>query len=68
MTDFDFRTHESLILLAGLLILVEQEAARLLFSIAPDDRMAAAGVSLVLASIGMGTVRNIFGKRRNGDA
>jgi hypothetical protein len=65
---FDLKTHESLILLAGLLGLVEQEAARLLFSMEPSSLLSGAFVSLVLASIGLGTVRGIVASRRNGNS
>jgi hypothetical protein len=65
---FNLATHESLILLAGIFGLIEQEAARLLFGLDPSSLLSGAFVSLVLASIGLGTVRNVVESRRdNGD-
>lgn len=65
---FNLRTHESLILIAGLLGLIEQEAARLLFDLDPSSLLSGAFVSMVLASIGLGTARNVLeSRKRNGN-
>lgn len=70
--NFNVRTHESLMLLAGLLILVEQEAVRLLSSLflttplEPSSVMSGAGVSLVIGSVGATAVRNLRENKRNG--
>lgn len=60
---FNLRTHETIILCAGLLGLIEQEAVRVLFGIAPNSLMAGGCISLILGSIGAGAVRQA---RRNG--
>ena len=68
---FDVKTHESLILLAGPLILIEQEAVRLVSSLLlesplePNQIMSGAGVSLVLASAAATGVRNVWTSRRS---
>jgi hypothetical protein len=67
MSRFDLRTHESLILLAGLVGLIEQEAARLLFDLPPNSLLSGAFVTMVLASIGLGTARNVLSRKRNGE-
>jgi hypothetical protein len=72
--NFDVKTHESLVLLAGLLILVEQEVVRLASSLflavplEPNGTMSNAGVALVLASVGITGLRNIVkAKAKSGD-
>ena len=63
---FDLHTHETLVLLAGVLGLVEQEAARLFLAVEPNSLMSGTFGSLVLASIGVGTVRGLL-ERKNGN-
>jgi hypothetical protein len=64
---FDLKTHESLLLLAGVLGLIEQEAARLLFDLEPSSVLSGGFVSLALASIGLAGLRGLLSGRRNGN-
>lgn len=63
--NFNLRTHETIILCAGLLGLLEQEAVRVLLGIEPNSLMSGGFITLILGSIGVGTIRNV--SRRNGD-
>ena len=63
---FDLHTHETIILLAGLLGLLEQEAARLFFELDPSPLLSGTFGSMVLGSIGLGAVRNVRRKNGNG--
>lgn len=63
--NFDLRTHESLALLAGILGLVEQELARLIFDLDPSSILSGIFGSMVLGSVGLGLARSIP-RRSNG--
>lgn len=60
---FDLRTHETLALVAGLVGLVEQELARLLFDLSPSTELSRIFGAMVLGSIGLAGWR---AGRRNG--
>lgn len=60
---FDLHTHETLILLMGVLGLVEQEAARLFFSLDPSSVLSGIFGTMVLGSIGAGAVREGTARR-----
>lgn len=59
----DFHTHETVILIFGLVGLVEQEAARVLAQVAPSQLMTGSFVSLILAGVVPPAIR---GAKRNG--
>ena len=61
---FDLHTHETLVLLAGVLGLVEQEFARVIFNLEPSSILSGIFGSMVLGSIGLGAVRMT---RKGGD-
>lgn len=61
---FDLRTREMLVLIAGTLGLIEQEAVRLLFRLEPSTILSGAFLTMVLAAIGVGVVRS--GRNGNG--
>ena len=63
---FDLHTHETLVLLAGVLGLIEQELARLLFDLDPSSILSGIFGSMVLGSVGLGAVRSAR-KSGNGD-
>lgn len=54
---FDLRTHETIVLLAGLLGLLEQEMARVLFQLEASSVLSPIFGSMVLGSIGVGLIR-----------
>jgi hypothetical protein len=55
---FDLQTREMLVLIAGTLGLIEQEAVRLLFALEPSTVLSGAFLTMVLAAIGVGAVRS----------
>jgi hypothetical protein len=64
---FDLHTHETLILLMGVLGLIEQEAARLFFDLNPSSILSGIFGSMVLGSIGAGAARDALSRRQNGE-
>lgn len=54
---FDLQTREMLVLIAGTLGLIEQEAVRLLFALEPSTILSGAFLTMVLAAIGVGAVK-----------
>lgn len=54
---FDLTTRETLVLFFGMLGLLEQEAVRLLFDLAPSSILSGAFATMVLGSIGVGVIR-----------
>lgn len=61
----DLGTRETLVLLAGVLGLVEQEFARIVFSLDPSSILSGIFGSMVLGSIGVGAFR--LSKNGRGD-
>lgn len=64
---FSLRTHESILLLAGIVGLIEQETARILFDLEPSSILSGGFVSLALGSIGLAGVRNLLGRKNGND-
>jgi hypothetical protein len=54
---FDLSTRETLVLFFGMLGLLEQEAVRLLFDLAPSSVLSGMFGTMVLGSIGAGVFR-----------
>lgn len=63
---FNLHTHETLVLLAGLLGLLEQEAARLLFQLEPSSVLSGIFGSMVLGSVIPAGIRGTRSKNGNG--
>ena len=64
---FDLHTRETLVLIAGLLGLLEQEAVRLFLSLDPSSALSGIFGSMVLGSIGVGALRTAVDTRKNED-
>lgn len=54
---FNLHTHETLVLVAGILGLLEQEFMRIVLDVPPSQVLSGIFGSMVLASIGVGVVR-----------
>jgi hypothetical protein len=63
----DLHTHETVVLLAGLLGLLEQEVVRVIFRLDPSSILSPIFGSMVLGSIGVGLARGIGRQRQNGN-
>jgi hypothetical protein len=61
---FDLTTRETLVLFFGMLGLLEQEAVRLLFDLAPSSILSGVFGTMVLGSIGVGVIRGEMGNGR----
>lgn len=65
---FDLHTHETILLLAGVVGLVEQELARILFDLPPSSLLTGGFVTLALASVGLASVRHARRSGGNGES